>query len=147
MSNSPLGIGDFFRDAGVRETVESVIVAVMLALLFKAFEAEAFVIPTGSMAPTLQGQHKDVVCPKCGFRYRVNASLESREAKRIVETTCPICRYPQEIDDGKYPNHDTFSGDRILVSKFAYDVAEPNRWDVIVFRYPDNAKQNYIKRL
>ena len=147
VSNSPRGIGDWFRDAGVRETWESVIVAVMLALLFKAFEAEAFVIPTGSMAPTLQGQHKDVVCPKCGFRYRVNASVESRGMKRIIETTCPICRYTQEIDVDENPNHDTFSGDRILVSKFAYDIAEPNRWDVIVFRYPDNAKQNYIKRL
>ena len=83
VSNSPSGIGDWFRDAGVRETVESVIVAVMLALLFKAFEAEAFVIPTGSMAPTLQGQHKDVVCPKCGLRYRVNASVEARGMKRI----------------------------------------------------------------
>ena len=147
VSNSPRGIGDWFRDAGVRETWESVIVAVMLALLFKAFEAEAFVIPTGSMAPTLQGQHKDVVCPKCGFRYRVNASVESRGMKRIIETTCPICRYTQEIDVDENPNHDTFSGDRIIVSKFAYDIAEPNRWDVIVFRYPDNAKQNYIKRL
>ena len=147
VSNSPRGIGDWFRDAGVRETVESVIVAVMLALLFKAFEAEAFVIPTGSMAPTLQGQHKDVVCPKCGFRYRVNASVESREPKSIVATTCPICRYTQRLNSKTNWNQDTFSGDRILVSKFAYDIAEPNRWDVIVFRYPKNAKQNYIKRL
>ena len=148
VSNSPLGISDFFRDAGVRETVESVIVAVMLALLFKAFEAEAFVIPTGSMAPTLQGQHKDVVCPKCGYRYRVNASGESREPfPTIRETTCPICRYTQRLKPKQNWNQDTFSGDRILVSKFAYDIAEPNRWDVIVFRFPDNAKQNYIKRL
>ena len=44
----------FFADPGVRETVESIVVAVMLALLFRAYEAEAFVIPTGSMAPTLQ---------------------------------------------------------------------------------------------
>ena len=44
-------------------------------------------------------------------------------------------------------NHATFSGDRILVSKFAYTLAEPERWDVIVFKFPGNPKQNYIKRL
>jgi signal peptidase I len=49
----------------VRETIESIAVAVVLAFLFRAFVAEAFVIPTGSMAPTLQGRHMDVVCEKC----------------------------------------------------------------------------------
>ena len=43
-----------------RETFESIVVAFVLAFLFRAFEAEAFVIPTGSMAPTLLGRHKDV---------------------------------------------------------------------------------------
>src|SRR5438067_1059753 len=40
-----------------RETIESIVVAFVLAFLFRTFEAEAFVIPTGSMAPTLYGQH------------------------------------------------------------------------------------------
>ncbi|HEY6565017.1 MAG TPA: signal peptidase I, partial [Pirellulaceae bacterium] len=40
-----------------------------------------------------------------------------------------------------------YTGDRILVNKFAYQTADPERWDVIVFKYPGNAKQNYIKRL
>ena len=42
-----------FRVAAQRETVEAFVVAFILALLFRAFLAEAFVIPTGSMAPTL----------------------------------------------------------------------------------------------
>ncbi|MFM7846121.1 MAG: S26 family signal peptidase [Planctomycetota bacterium] len=42
-----------------RETIESVLVAIILALLFRTFIGEAFVIPTGSMAPTLMGNHKD----------------------------------------------------------------------------------------
>ena len=33
--------------------------------------AEAFVIPTGSMAPTLMGRHKEVVCPSCGYTYAI----------------------------------------------------------------------------
>src|SRR6266516_2495426 len=63
----------------VRETVESVVIAFVLAFLFRTFEAEAFVIPTGSMAPTLQGRHKDVDCPQCGYHYRVSASEEESE--------------------------------------------------------------------
>ena len=39
-----------------RDLVEQVVVAFILAFLIRGFEAEAFVIPTGSMAPTLYGQ-------------------------------------------------------------------------------------------
>ena len=34
-----------------------------------------------------------------------------------------------------------------MVSKFAYTLGDPERWDVIVFKFPGNPKQNYIKRL
>ena len=43
------------RSVAVRETIESIVVAFVLAFLFRTFEAEAFVIPTGSMSPSLQG--------------------------------------------------------------------------------------------
>ena len=66
--------------AAIRETIESIVIAFVLAFLFRTFEAEAFVIPTGSMAPTLMGRHKDVVCPKCGCPYQVSASEEVDEA-------------------------------------------------------------------
>ena len=62
--------------AAIRETIESVVIAFVLAFLFRTFEAEAFVIPTGSMAPTLMGRHKDLDCPKCGCPYQVSASEE-----------------------------------------------------------------------
>ena len=48
----------------------------MLAFLFRTFEAEAFVIPTGSMAPTLMGRHKDLECPECHYNFQVSASEE-----------------------------------------------------------------------
>src|SRR6266581_3956455 len=89
----------------LRETVESVAIAFILAFLFRTFEAEAFVIPTGSMAPTLQGRHKDVDCPQCGYRYRVSASSEvdNRSNVRIancnvVAAFCPMCGYELKID-------------------------------------------------
>lgn len=39
------------------------------------------------------------------------------------------------------------SGDRILVDKFAYLFSDPERWDVIVFRYPLDQSRNFIKRV
>jgi len=122
-------------------------VAVILAFLFRGFVAEAFVIPTGSMAPTLQGRHMDVTCSKCGCPYRTGASGENEGLREVVQTTCPSCRYPMELDKNNDRNQASFNGDRILVSKFTYEVGEPKRWDVIVFKFPGNAKQNYIKRL
>ena len=138
------------RGAAGRETVEAFVVAFILALLFRGFVAEAFVIPTGSMAPTLMGAHKDLRCDKCGMDFQVGASLERRSYKQVdtvVGGICPNCRHTNALDLVDDGNHATFNGDRILVSKFSYCLADPKRWDVIVFKFPGNPKQAYIKRL
>jgi signal peptidase I len=140
--------------AAIRETIESVVVAFVLAFLFRTFEAEAFVIPTGSMAPTLMGRHKDLVCPKCGCPYQVSASEEVDADGRskgpqfeIRSGTCPMCRYT----DSQLRGDRSYNGDRILVSKLAYELADPDRFDVIVFKFPGDAqtdsRTNFIKRL
>jgi signal peptidase I len=153
-ATSPAAAGAAASNAGeehggraTRETIESIAVAVILAFLFRAFVAEAFVIPTGSMAPTLQGRHMDVTCSQCGCPYRTGASVENEGHGEVQGTTCPICRFPMQLDKERDPNQRSFNGDRILVSKFAYETSDPKRWDVIVFKFPGNAKQNYIKRL
>ncbi|MDA0658500.1 MAG: signal peptidase I [Planctomycetota bacterium] len=135
-----------------REAIESVVVAIILAFLFRAFEAEAFVIPTGSMAPTLRGRYLSVQCEKCGNWHQVGASIdEVRGQGHIVQTICPMCQYPNSTVETQgrreVPSYPGLNGDRILVNKFAYDIADPKRWDVIVFKFPANAKQNFIKRL
>jgi len=137
------------QDGGHRETIESIVVAFILALVFRGFLAEAFVIPTGSMAPTLMGRHKDVTCPQCGARYRVNAADETRAGGgRVAYGTCFNCRYRTRVDE-----EPSFNGDRILVMKLPYQMprlplaSPPERWDVVVFHYPEAPQQNYIKRL
>ena len=160
----------------VRETIESLVIAFVLAFLFRTFQAEAFVIPTGSMAPTLMGMHKDVECSECGQRFKVNASTEGSEVSELrdrfgsrpsvpqmryssqcVAGRCPNCRHTMLLTPDLPSNIDqtgrdieqqlTFNGDRILVNKYIYEFTEPERWDVIVFKYPGNAITNYIKRL
>lgn len=130
-----------------RESLESFIVAFIIAYVVKSFAFEAFVIPTGSMAPTLMGRHKEIDCPQCGFRYAVNAS-ETSSSSPIAYGTCVNCRYTADILD--QPN---YKGDRILVLKTLFDLPEsigggpPKRWDVTVFKYPEEPETNYIKRL
>ena len=131
-----------------RETIESIVVAFILALLIRGFEAEAFVIPTGSMAPTLMGRHKEVTCPECGTVFTVNAADEPRTGRPVAFGTCYNCRARTQVD--ALPS---FNGDRILVLKFPYRLTAipfcgpPERWDVVVFHYPEAPEQNYIKRL
>jgi signal peptidase I len=136
-----------FRHAAWRETIESIAVAIILALLFRGFIAEAFVIPTGSMAPALMGEHKDLFCPQCSASYQVGASVEPRSGATVVGGICPNCGYVHALDLVNNRGDQNFSGDRILVSKFAYALGDPERWDVAVFKYPGNPKQNYIKRI
>ncbi|MDO5309650.1 MAG: S26 family signal peptidase [Planctomycetia bacterium] len=141
-----------------REICESLAIALFLAFLFKTFEVEAFVIPTGSMAPTLMGRHKDVVCSQCGYRFQVNASEEMdatsnrRNYRHVVAGSCPQCRFTQyfgdEVPEFKQDKHaPSFTGDRILVSKTTFDQRELTRFDVSVFRYPNGPRTNYIKRI
>lgn len=131
-----------------REWTESLAVALILALLFRGFVAEAFIIPTGSMAPVLTGSHKDLYCQECGARFQTGASAENEDRRHgiVVGCFCGNCRAYNKISF-RDQKDSTFSGDRIMVSKFHYALHEPKRWDVIVFKFPENAKQNYIKRL
>jgi signal peptidase I len=93
------------------------------------------------------GRHKEIDCPQCGYRYAVNAS-ESMGSTPVLAGTCVNCRYTAEIAD--QPN---YKGDRILVLKTLFDLPEkigggpPKRWDVTVFKYPEEPETNYIKRL
>ena len=128
------GLSPADEDArGWRETVESLVVALILAMLIRTFEAEAFVIPTGSMAPTLMGAHKDVKCPECLFWYQAGDSerpaVQRTRIGEAVEATCPMCGYHQSFNPAERIEESTFSGDRILVNKFAYDFGNPERWD------------------
>ncbi len=137
-----------------REFVEQIVIAFILAFLVRGFEAEAFVIPTGSMAPTLMGMHKDVACKHCGFAFSVNASeeFEPRPAglppsRGVQIGYCGNCRGPVELFDDP-----SFNGDRILVMKSLYGLpflprTAPERWNVVVFHYPEDPETNYIKRL
>jgi signal peptidase I len=141
----------------VREVVETIVFVVVLVLMLKSFAAEAFVIPTGSMAETLWGYQKVVECPGCGIKFPVNCSSEvdpsdGQQKKAVYGCICPNCRQHIRFD---IPKASSFlpdaveiadpgwnSGDRVLVAKFTYDLVEsdPNRLDVVVFKFPGDSR-------
>ncbi len=141
---------------GVKDTIESIIVALILAFVFRAFVVEAFVIPTGSMAPTLYGAHGTIVCEDCGteFAYGLRDLDDHRMGRRITAgagVVCPNCHHVNSnlaINDEK---RNAEKGDRILVLKWPFDVGiaalGPQRWDVVVFKDPADGVTNFIKRL
>jgi len=91
--------------SALRETVEAVVIALLLAMFIRTFVVQAFKIPSGSMIPTL------------------------------------------------------LIGDHLLVNKFIYGIKnpftgetwipinEPQRGDIIVFKFPKDPSQDFIKRV
>ncbi|MBX3415255.1 MAG: signal peptidase I [Pirellulales bacterium] len=145
---------------GTREMIEAIAFALILAFLFRTFAGQAFVIPTGSMGPTLMGRNKDLVCPECGHEYRVGASSEVNQATGAImpdwlveSVTCPNCRYTASVFEDPHTNtlpkevYPSYGGDRLWVSNATYEVADPLRFDVAVFKNPEQARENYIKRI
>src|SRR5262249_12455712 len=63
----PGGRGNAPTTGVVRQTVELLIGLFLCVLLVRNFAAEAYVVPTGSMAPTLLGLHSELTCQDCGF--------------------------------------------------------------------------------
>lgn len=96
---------DLKKKSRLRENVEAILLAILLALFIRTFIVQAFKIPSGSMEDTL------------------------------------------------------LIGDHILVNKFIYGIRmpfsnqtlipikEPQRGDIVVFKFPNDPKVDYIKRV
>jgi signal peptidase I len=89
----------------IREYIEAILIALLLALFIRAYIIQAFKIPSGSMIPTLL----------IGDHILVN--------KFIYGTKIP------------------FSDNRFLVLR------KPEKGDIIVFKYPEDPKKDFIKRV
>jgi len=146
-----------------KDTIEQLLIAFILAFVFRAFVVEAFIIPTGSMADTLRGDHFRLTCQNCANQYNYGfmpkkyryvegyappypvhvAAPSASELRDSILPICPVCGAP--IDDSR-PRR-VSKGDRILVLKYLYHFMEPEIWDVIVFKNPTDPSENFIKRL
>lgn len=160
-------------EGSVKDTVISMVISLAMALIAKIYVVEAFVIPTGSMAPTLLGQHMAFRSPETGYSWTVNPWYYSGQLPMSPQGVVrsggvrefPIVSDPMTLSavfgeripaNNMYPtglNLDPRepvalrAGDRILVQKYLYFISSPKRWDVVVFKNPEQSRENYIKRL
>jgi signal peptidase I len=123
----------------VRQTIELLVGLSLCVLLARTFSAEAYVVPTGSMAPTLLGWHRELVCSECQFVFVVGIDEDGRTGPAI----CPNCGQGERDPTSAIE----CGGDRVLVQKFLYDFRRPKRWEVAVFHYPEDPSQAYVKRV
>jgi signal peptidase I len=148
------------KDSGLRENVEVLLVAVLVAMAVRTFVIQPFKIPTGSMQPTLYGIIKDFDCDR-------NVPFVERWTDIVMKGKWPSAERTglfQGIIDfagwslfGKWPEGASgcdLRGDHIFVDKFTYHFRKPRRGEVIVFETDEIADlpeasrgRFYIKRL
>ncbi len=163
------GPADHHHDGSIKETLISLIISFTMAMIFRSYVVEAFIIPTGSMAPTLLGAHMQFRSPQSGVAWAVNpwyeaapdtpAPIQGRGAYGEPTATDPAStsRVNSLAMGGRVPPVSGYAippapmpiraGDRILVQKYLYEVFPPKRYDVVVFKNPELPAQNFIKRL
>ncbi len=121
-----------------RPIVETLVVLFIGIFLFRTFVAEPYIVPTGSMAHTLLGIHRDYTCTSCTFRFSVGVDEHGTPGW----PRCPNCG--TELDNlGGVAR----TGDRLLVQKNYYLWRTPKRWEVVVFRNPEEPEQAFVKRV
>ena len=93
----------------------------------------------GSMAETLKGLHREVVCADCGRRF-VCGTGQGRIRSRAI---CPNCGYAAN----DLASQGDVAGDRLLVHKSIFRIRPPRRWEVVAFRHPYDASEVCVKRV
>ncbi len=137
----------------IKETLISIIIAFALAFVGRSYVIEPFIIPTGSMAPTLMGAHMRFQSPYSGFEWTANPRDGIREGKPLRIQGARGSRNPIQVVDPvthigmSRTQVPLLAGDRILVLKYLYALFEPKRFDVVVFKNPEEPHTNFIKRL
>lgn len=126
------------RAGWIRQATEFVVCLTVAVLIYRSWYVEGYIVPTGSMATTLLGMHRQTTCSDCGFRFAVGT-----DAPLPTYAVCPNCGYPDNPLD-ILPN---ISGDRLLVRKTSLASSPPERWDIVVFQHPQLSRKAYIKRV
>lgn len=123
-----------------RRVVEVSVACVVALLLFGTWHVQSFVVSGASMAETLSGPHRKLVCGDCGCELRCAADEPVMPGKRAV---CPNCGDAQQRLD----TAPKFAADGVLVEKSAFLFRSPRRWELAALRAPDRPSQVYVKRV
>lgn len=141
----------------IKELITGLVIAFTMAFVFRGFVIEGFVIPTGSMAPTLLGKHIRIRDKETGYSWTVGPHQYVRlsdgqlgradEGPPASRQDPSLVHVPMTGAESDPPPQPLKWGDRLFVLKYFPHLYTPNRWDVVVFKAPHVAGENYIKRL
>ena len=110
-------------------------------LVVMSFVVEMFTTPTNSMAPTLLGKHWRGTCEQCGLTAYCPPSRSWHAGPpHYPPMICGECFHVGPSNGGE---DRVFSSDRFVVAKFL----KPQRWELLVFRFPGDPSQLYVQRL
>ncbi len=126
-----------------RRLLRVLLASAIFAVLAKTWLIEGLIVPivvtSGSMAPSLLGPHRQWRCTTCQREF--DCGLESLPAAGIL-AVCPECG--AEHDPLQGVDRD---GDRVLVDRSAFLWRLPRRWEVVVFRCPEEPGTLCVKRV
>lgn len=99
-------------------------------------------MPTGSMAPTFLGNHRETRCVRCGATVVVGEPGPGARPIDFALCHCTNCGAAADLSEA-----DSISGDRLMVDKTAFEARRPRRWEVAVFHCPVDDSKPYVKRV
>jgi len=130
------------KNSRLRTVVHGVVFVLLAAALFETWLLEGVVIPCRvvgvSMADGLVGAHHEIKCSDCGFTF-----LCSTDTPPTPRAVCPQCGYRESMP-ASLPD---IEGQRVLIDRATYQIRLPRRWEVIAFRPMHQADQILLKRV
>lgn len=117
----------------VKDTVETVVIALLIALVVRAFLFQVFWIPSASMQPSFDINDRIIV-------ERISLGL-SNPLYDMNDSPVFLFNIPNPLYNTNFP----FSGSRYIL-----EWGRINRFDVIVFKYPKDplgTRRDFIKRV
>ncbi len=116
----------------------------LIALMVtRTWYLEGLIVPCrvqgGSMAETLLGLCREVVCADCGRRFVCGTDVRPVSPRAV----CPNCG----CADNDLQVQPDLAGDRVLVDKSIFHFRPPRRWEIVALRRPRQAGTILIKRV
>jgi signal peptidase I len=125
----------------IRNALHAAIGLAIVALVLHTWLLMGLIVPVvvsgSSMAPTLRGPARVFGCQSCGLDFATWLDDDSAEPVGL----CPQCG---RMSDSIVADR---RGARLLVDRTAFAFRRPRRWEVVVFRSPQNAGQLSVKRV
>jgi signal peptidase I len=127
----------------LRAVIERIVVFGLFLLICQTWALDgllrSYTIAGASMACTLLGEHRHVVCGDCGIAFYCDSSFRPVSPRAV----CPNCG-DADNDLESLPD---LSGDRVLIDRSAFFFRAPRRWEVIAFHPPRQLDQLAVKRV